>query len=120
PLKGHPYYLFRSQRTDLLWAVRAGACGNQLRHSRHGFQQQRGAGRHLAFEAIGRARGDLGGFQRIAAEIQEIVVDTQLLDAEDFFPDCDQVVFDRVPGRLKRPVTIAANWYRWWVSMALD
>ncbi|GEM30494.1 hypothetical protein NN3_15010 [Nocardia neocaledoniensis NBRC 108232] len=49
----------------------------------HGGGLEQRAQRHLGVERLGQARGDPGGDERVAAELEEIVVETHLTGAED-------------------------------------
>ena len=49
---------------------------------------------HVGRETVDDARDDLGGEQRMAAQIEKVVVDTNGTNIEDFLPNPCKLLFD--------------------------
>src|SRR6185369_14819327 len=60
--------------------------------------------RKVDAELVAYPRHQAGGEQGVPTEIEEVVVDADLLDAEHLFPEGDQRLLER---RLRRPVAAA-------------
>src|SRR5215471_1638469 len=58
--------------------------------------------RNLDSKSLPHARQNLHSQERVASEIKEVVIDTDLVDPEQFGVDCSERLFNRHSGRHKR------------------
>ena len=65
----------------------------------HGRRLEQAAQRYFDLEGFAHARHELGRQQRVAAEVEEIVVDTDTFDVEQLGPEFRQKLFRRRAGR---------------------